>query len=305
MDFPYHRRPTSAAKKRRTSTRTCNRRKWFPIWFQLTLSTYLLLIHPLSNLTWASPPTSPAHSFIHSNTPAFTQFGFAFLYAPPPKHTHTFYRVCNNNSDSYGSLSDRALLDTSSPSDETGEEYDEDYTYEDQENGSSVDIETEADDDECNLFEAQFEQRTTNEHSWVAPNEYGSTNEDLWNYNERAYEELCYVTFSSEVITICLCPESAVCRFNFVSLVPLISLPSSWLISFSIKCNVVNRLLFLVERKSLQNYPSIFLYSTRKYISQKYSHTSSKHFFVVSQYLIGLFYKFTNCMRSRHTFQLI
>lgn len=90
-------------------------------------------------------------------------------------HT-TKYSVCNNNDESIDSLS--------------GEYYDEDL-----ENGSSVDIDTEADDDGDCLFEAEFNQQ----HSWLAT--AAAANQDKWHYNERAYEELCYVTFNSEVIT--------------------------------------------------------------------------------------------------------
>lgn len=120
--------------------------------------------------------------------------------------------MCNNNSDSIASLNVGSLVDTSSPSTETGEEYDEDCTYDDQENGSSVDIDTEADEEDCNLFEAHFHPRTTIENSWLATAEEGTANQDLWHYNERAYEELCYVTFSSEVNTP-LPKMATICRY--------------------------------------------------------------------------------------------
>lgn len=123
--------------------------------------------------------------------------------------------MCNNNSDSIivsGSSSNRtSVVDIANPVEETGEEYEDDYAYEDQENGSSVDIETEADDDESNFFEAQF-QRV--ERSWLATAESGAASNDIWHYNERAYEELCYVTFSSEVITTLLCLNVAILPFT-------------------------------------------------------------------------------------------
>lgn len=87
--------------------------------------------------------------------------------------------------------------------DDEDEDDDEGFAYEEQENGSSVDIETEADDDECGLIDGrQPFQRADVDQRWSAPvcggNEAVSLDQS-WHYNERAYEDLCYVTFSSEV----------------------------------------------------------------------------------------------------------
>lgn len=88
-------------------------------------------------------------------------------------------------------------------SDETEDDDDDDFAYEDQENGSSVDIETEeVDDDDCGLCETTF-QRLPIANRWLMTADDGAAaQEDMWHYNERAYEDLCYVTFSSEVIIV-------------------------------------------------------------------------------------------------------
>lgn len=130
------------------------------------------------------------------------------------------HSVCNNNSDSLGSLNGPPQpidgpVNTTSPcqgnvdeveeeDEDEEEEYDEGYTYEEQENGSSVDIETEADDDECGLIEGkQPFQRADVDPCWsnamTSHSEPPAQDQWSWHYNERAYEDLCYVTFSSEV----------------------------------------------------------------------------------------------------------